>query len=195
LPRRWGPWEASPGLREISLHILDIARNSLDADATLVELRVTEGGPSEWLDIVITDNGCGMTPETAASATDAFYTTRTTRSVGLGLPLLRAACERCEGSLEIASAPGEGTRVHARLRMGHIDRAPLGDMGAVVQALACESPRVRLCYEHRTPSGLFELDTRALEQELEDVPLSEATVLRWLGDFVKEGLNSIGSTA
>ncbi len=182
-------------MREISLHILDVARNCIDAAATLIELDVTEDPASDRLEIVITDNGRGMTPETAALASDAFYTTRETRKWGLGLPLLRAACERCEGDLGIQSEPGVGTRVQARLRLGHIDRAPLGDMPAVVQALACESPTVRLCYRHRTPTGLFELDTRSLEEELEEVPLSEAGVLRWLGDFVKEGLNSIGSTA
>ena len=113
-------------MRELSLNVLDIAQNSLSAGATLVEITVTEETAADRLIIAIGDNGRGMTPEQVRRVSDPFYTTRTTRKVGMGIPLFRMAAEMAGGSLDIDSVPGEGTRVTAAFGLSHIDRMPLG---------------------------------------------------------------------
>jgi len=182
-------------VREISLHILDLARNSLEAGATEVSVSVVESAERDRLEVVVADNGHGMDEETAQRATDAFFSTRSTRRQGLGLALWRATCERCEGAVEVESRPGAGTVVRGTLALGHWDRPPLGDMGAVIQALACEAERVRLRYRHEVDGKVFELDTEALRRELGEVPLTAPSVLQWIARHVNEGLGEIGSRA
>ena len=182
-------------MRELSLHILDIARNSLEAGATKLTLNVTERPEEDVLEIVVRDNGRGMDSQALSRATDPFYTTRTTRRVGLGLSLLKAACERCGGVFTVRSEPGKGTSVRCTLQLRHIDRPPLGDMGKLVQALACEAQQTDLCYRHRVDGKTFKLDTVHLQKELGEVPITDPRVLCWLAEFVKNGVVSVGSKA
>lgn len=182
-------------MRELSLHILDALRNSIEAGATEVELTIREDRKRDRLEIAVRDNGRGMDPAEAARAADAFYSTRTTRRFGLGLALFKATCERCEGELDIDTRPAGGAVITARMRLGHLDRPPLGDMGAVVQALACETERVALRYTHSVDGASFEVSTAQLQEELGEVPLCEPGVLRWLAQHVKEGLREVGSEA
>ena len=182
-------------MRELSLHILDALRNSIEAGATEVELTVCEDRGRDLLEVVVRDNGRGMDAKAAARAADAFYSTRTTRRFGLGLALFKATCERCEGGLSIEARPGGGTLVTARMRLRHLDRPPLGDMGAVIQAFACEAERVALRYTHAVDGACFEVSTAQLQEELGEVPLCEPGVLRWLAEHVKEGLKELGSEA
>ncbi len=182
-------------MRELSLHLLDLARNSLEAGATQVTIELAEDPEEDTLRVTVQDNGRGMDTETVRRATDPFYTSRRTRRQGLGLPLFQAMCERCEGSLQIQSAPGEGTTVRGQMRLSHLDRPPLGDMGGVMQALACEAERVRVVYRHRAPGGLFELDTAALQRKLGEVRVTDPTVLHWIGEHVQAGLRELGSRA
>jgi hypothetical protein len=182
-------------VRELADHILDIARNSLEAEASTILLLVQEDAARDRLRMVVVDNGRGMDAQTRARVLDPFYTTRTTRKWGLGLSLFAVACERCEGRLVLRTKEGCGTWVQAEVRLSHIDRAPLGDMGTVIQSLACESERVVLRYRHRTADGVLNLDTRELQTQLEDVALTEPSVLHWLGQFVREELGALGSRA
>lgn len=182
-------------MRELSLHILDLARNSLEAGATELTIVLAEDPGEDMLRVMVQDNGRGMDKETLRRATDAFYTSRSTRRQGLGLPLFQAMCERCAGSMEIQSAPGEGTTVRAQIRLSHLDRPPLGDMGGVMQALACEAERVRVVYRHETPEGVFEFDTVGLQRELGEVKVTDPTVLHWIGEHVRRGLRDLGSRA
>ena len=182
-------------MREISLHILDVARNSIEAGATELRLSVVESPRRDRLEVIIADNGRGMDEETAQRATDAFFTTRRTRRQGLGLALWRATCERCDGGVEVQSQPGAGTVVRGSLALGHWDRPPLGNMGAAIQALACEAERVRLCYRHEVDGKVFELDTQALQRELGEVRVTDPSVLQWIAGHVNEGLAEIGSQA
>jgi anti-sigma regulatory factor (Ser/Thr protein kinase) len=175
-------------MRELSLHILDLARNSIEAGASELTIEVTELPAEDLLVVVVADNGRGMDEATRRRAADAFFTSRTTRRQGLGLALFQAMCERCEGSMEIESAPGQGTTVRARVRLGHLDRPPLGDMGGVIQSVACEADRVRLRYRHEAAGGVFALDTAELQREGEDVPVTSPAVLHWIGEHVREGL-------
>ncbi len=182
-------------MRELALHLLDLARNAVEAGATALTLTVTEDEPADRLEFVLQDDGRGMAPDTVARATDPFYSTRTTRRVGLGLPLLQATCERCGGQLHIKSQPGEGTVVRGKMELNHVDRPPLGDMGAVIQALACESDHTSFRYCHRTNGATFELDTVELQRELGEVPLTDPRVLCWLAQFVNDHIRDVGSKA
>lgn len=182
-------------MRELSLHILDLARNCIEAKATRVELRMREDRPADRLEISLTDNGVGLEEEALAKVADPFYTTRTTRRVGMGLALFAATCERCGGEMRVQSERGRGTEVVGTLQLSHLDRPPLGDMGAVVGVLAAEAARVRLVYRHQVNGGIFEVDTEELQGELGEVPLSEPVLLCWLKDHVTRGLRALGSTA
>lgn len=182
-------------MRELSLHILDLARNCIEAGATMIELSVTEDVAADRLVIEVRDNGRGMDAQTVARATDAFYTTRSTRRFGLGLALFQATCEQSGGRVDIHSQPGVGTVVQGTMQLSHPDRPPLGNMGAALQALAVEAAGKRLRYRHAVNGATFELDSQAIQQELEDVKLTDPTVLCWLSDHVTRGLQELGSVA
>ncbi len=177
-------------MKEISLNILDIAENSVKAKATLTEISVTEDG--ERLTLTITDDGCGMSEETVKSVTDPFYTTRTTRKVGLGIPLLKLACEQTGGALTITSKVADGiddshgTTVEAVFCKNHIDFTPLGDVISSIVTLIQGHPDTDFLFTHVTESGTVRLDTRELRAVLEDVPLDTYEVILWIRDNLKE---------
>ena len=175
-------------MRELSLHILDMLENALEAGATRVDLNIFEDLGVDRLTIVVQDNGRGMDAETARRALDPFFTTRTTRHVGLGLPLLTAAARRCEGNLALESAPGQGTTVRASFRHNHLDRAPLGNLTDTLLAfLLSERGEIELCYCHQVDGRAFEFDTAAIRAELGEVPLSHPQVREWLSEYIAEG--------
>ena len=174
-------------MKELALHMLDIAQNSIAAGARRVALTVEESGGRIRLEVA--DDGRGMDPAFLARVTDPFTTTRTTRKVGLGLPLLRLAAEQTGGGLEIRSAPGKGTTVTAAFFPGHIDCPPLGDMAATVALLVQGLPEgMDLVYAHRRGGETFQMDTAQLREILgPEVPLSLPEVTRWVEDYIREG--------
>lgn len=190
-------------MRELSLHILDVLQNAVEAGATAVELSIREDREADRLTIRVHDNGRGMDSETARRALDPFFTTRSTRHVGLGLPLFAAAASRCEGGLSLDSAPGQGTTIVADFRRSHWDRAPLGDMPGTLLAfllggsdtgpVPAESKQrgmhgeTRLCYHHSVDGNAFEFDTGAMRAELGEIPFSHPQVREWLQDYIAEG--------
>jgi hypothetical protein len=173
-------------MRELSLHILDVLQNSLEAGATLVELAIEEDLAADQLVITVRDDGRGMDEATLAHVIDPFYTTRKTRQVGLGIPLFQAAAERSNGSLTITSQVGKGTVVRAIFQHSHIDRAPLGDMTGTLLAFilggVCD-----LRYTHRVNDERFTLNTAEIRAELGDVSLSHPVVREWLREYIDEG--------
>ena len=175
-------------MKELSLHLLDVAKNSTAAGAKNVAITLGEDGDG-WLTITIADDGRGMAPEFLAQVTDPFTTTRTTRKVGLGLPLLRLTAEQTGGSLDIASTVGVGTTVTARFDRRHLDCPPLGDMAGAVALLIQGSPEVELTYRHTTPRGEAALDTAQLREILGDVSLAEPEVFAWIQDSLTEQEN------
>ena len=174
-------------MKDLSLHLLDVAKNSMTAGAENVSITLDETGG--WLTITIADDGRGMAPEFLAQVTDPFTTTRTTRKVGLGLPLLRLTAEQTGGSLDIASTVGVGTTVTARFDRRHLDCPPLGDMAGAVALLIQGNPDVELTYRHTTPRGEAALATAELREILGDVPLSEPEVFAWIQDYLTEQEN------
>jgi hypothetical protein len=183
-------------MRELSLHILDALENSLEAGATSIELTIEENLTADLMTITIQDNGRGMSEDQLAHIYDPFFTTRTTRHVGLGIPLFKAAAERCGGDLTITSQLGEGTTLRATFQHSHIDRAPLGDVASTLMAVIL-SDVGDLHFAHRV-DGLaggereFELDTAAMRAELGGVPLTHPEVRKWLQDFIAEGERELG---
>ena len=142
-------------MRELSLNILDIAQNSLSAGAGLVTLTVDEDSGADSLTLRVEDDGRGMDADTLQRIRDPFYTTRTTRKVGMGIPLFRMAAEMTGGSLDIVSEPGKGTAVTASFSLSHIDRMPLGDMAGTVTALIRLNPGVDFVYRHTVDGRSF----------------------------------------
>jgi len=178
-------------MRELALHILDVVENALEADARTIELTVIEDKDADRLTIIVRDDGRGMDAETVHKVRDPFYTTRTTRHVGLGIPLLDAAAERCAGGLDIRSAPSKGTTLTATFQHSHIDRAPLGDMPNTLMGILLREQDFDLIYAHHVRVGScehrFELDTREIKQQLGDIPLATPAVRRWLGEYIAQG--------
>lgn len=180
-------------MRELSLHILDVVENGITAGGTCIWIEVDEDRPKDLLKIVIRDNGQGMPVEKLQNINDPFITTRTTRRVGLGLSLLAAASERCDGTVRVDSAPGKGTEVEATFRLNHIDRAPLGDMAATLTTLIIGNPGIDFVYSHRIDGEKFSLDTREIRAEMEDLSLSDPMVIHHLTESIRSALKALAS--
>jgi Signal transduction histidine kinase len=150
-------------MRELSLHILDAVQNSLEAGASLITIRIDESPLQNRLAIEITDNGKGIEPDVLPKVTDPFYTTRSSRKVGLGLSLFQAAAERSGSDFAVASDPGRDTTVTAVFRYDDIDRAPLGNVADTLLTLVLGNPEVDFCYIHQFESRNFTFDTRELD--------------------------------
>ncbi len=177
-------------MKELSLNILDIVENSTKAEADLVSISIFED--DDTLTINITDNGYGMSEETLQSVTDPFYTTRTTRTVGMGIPLFRFAAEQTGGDLKISSThidvdkENHGTSITAIFNKTHIDYTPLGDIISTIVTLVQGHPNIDFVFLHNIGSKKVSLDTRELRTVLDDVPLDTFDVLVW----IKENLSS-----
>ncbi len=177
-------------MKEISLNILDIAENSVKAGATLTEISVLED--NDTITLVIKDNGSGMTDEVLKTVTNPFYTTRTTRKVGMGLPLLKLEAEMTGGSLTVESRhiseypDNHGTVVTAVFYKNHIDCTPLGDVVSSMTTLIQGHPDIDFLFKHKRESNKVILDTRELRSVLEGVPLNTYEVIKWIEEFLNE---------
>ncbi len=178
-------------MKELSLNILDITYNSIKAGAKKIEIDVSERISTNLVEIEISDNGCGMDEEFVRRVTDPFVTTRTTRKVGLGIPLFKQSAEDTDGTFAIQSKVGEGTRVYASFRYDHLDRAPIGDMAGTMVSLIQANDSIRFIYRHVTDQGAFTFDTDELHEQLCDIPLSEPAVLSWIEEYINENLQNI----
>ncbi len=176
-------------MREISLHILDIAENAVRAGADTIEIEVEADRQADTLTVTVRDDGCGMPPEILAGVKDPFVTTRTERKVGLGLPLLAANCEATGGFLDVQSAPGRGTEVKAVFGLRHIDRPPMGALEETVRALAAGNEDRRIILRVRSEKGSFEFDSDTVKAALDGVPLSSPPVAEWMKEHLREGIS------
>lgn len=178
-------------MQELSMNVLDVAQNSVSAGAALITIGLREDTDTDQLTITIEDNGCGMDSETVARVTDPFYTTRTTRKVGLGVPFLKMACDLTGGHFLIQSTVGMGTKVIAVLGLSSIDRPPIGDMPATITSLIQCNPDRDFVYTHTTGVGQFTADTREFKEVLEGVPLSEPEVAAFIKVYIQEHQSEI----
>jgi anti-sigma regulatory factor (Ser/Thr protein kinase) len=182
-------------LRELALHILDIAENSISAGADRIRIFIEEDHKKDRLNIKIEDNGKGMNPETLARITDPFVTSRTSRRVGLGIPFFKAAAEACEGTFSIESEPDQRTTVEAVFKRSHIDRMPLGDLKGTLMTLIIGSPEVHWIFEYRVNQQSFVLDDEPIKQTLMGVPLTEPPVMKFIRQELEHGIQTVRQDA
>ncbi|MBE5768430.1 MAG: sensor histidine kinase [Clostridiales bacterium] len=178
-------------MRDLSLHLLDLAQNSVKANATLVTIRLTlaEDG---WLTFTLEDDGSGMSEELLRQVRDPFTTTRTTRRVGLGIPMMEETARRTGGEMHIESTLGQGTTLTARLNTRHLDCLPLGDVAGTLLTLFIGCPdKPDFLFEGVTPKGECSFDTRMVRQVLGDIPLNEPAVVAWMQEALQEEINPI----
>lgn len=178
-------------MRDISLHILDIMQNSTAARAGLIRVTILVHSDTGLLEIEIADNGCGMESDLLARVTDPFTTTRTTRKVGLGIPLFMASSEQSGGSFSIVSKKDAGTTLTATFQINHIDRPPLGDLAGVITDMAAAWPAVEIQLILGCGDNKFEFNSSEVSRMLGEVPLTEFTVILWLREYIGEGLKEI----
>ncbi|MCE1253154.1 MAG: ATP-binding protein [Anaerolineae bacterium] len=178
-------------MKELSLHLLDIIENSISARADNITVEIIEDTDRDCLKMSVLDDGKGMDAEMLARVTDPFVTSRTTRKVGLGIPLLKAAAEACNGRFDIHSEPGKGTRVSVEFQRSHIDRAPLGDLANTFLSVVIGSPQIHWVLNYQVNSNRFEFDDQPIKDELKDIPLSDPEVIKYLRNTLKEGINSV----
>lgn len=178
-------------MKELSLHIMDLAENGIAAKASKIVVVVNEAVTANYISITISDNGTGVSPGMLAKMLDPFVTSRTTRRVGMGLSLFKAASERCGGIFKVDSEEGKGTEVSASFEYNHIDRMPLGDMATSIIVLLAGYPEIDIDYTHMYDDMKFEFETSEIKKELGGVPINEPAVLQHLKSAIKEELNEI----
>jgi hypothetical protein len=170
---------------------MDIIENGISAGADLITLEVSENQKKDLLEIEVIDNGRGIPEKELEKVMDPFYTTRTTRRVGLGLSLFKEAAKRCNGKFMLSSGEGAGTEVYASFQMGHIDTPPMGDMAGSFSCLVMGNPEVDFVYVHEINNESFKIDTRHIKQELDGIPINNAEVIRYITNTVRESLEEL----
>jgi hypothetical protein len=178
-------------MKDLALHILDILQNSVSASATLIKLQIDEVPVEDKYLVTFIDNGKGMDAETVRQVTDPFFTTRTTRKVGLGLPLLKQNAERTGGSMNIRSEPGKGTEVEVVFIFSNIDRLPTGDIAGTLALTVSSYPEIDFIYTHTTPEGTFIFDTIEIKETLGSLPISNPQIIAFMKDLIRDNLTEI----
>jgi len=173
-------------MKDLSLHILDIVENSVRAEADTIEIRITEDKMRDLLTVEVIDNGKGMDEETQKKVLDPFYTSKTVRRFGLGLPLLAESARAANGLLIIDSKKGEGTKIKATFQESHIDRRPLGDMGQTIISLVLGSPEINLIYRHKKDSLEYIFDTKKIKSRLKETPMNSLVGIRTIREDLKK---------
>ena len=176
-------------MRDISLHILDIAENSINAGAKNISIKIMEEIKKNLLTVEITDDGKGMNKEFAENAVSPFVTTRTTRKIGLGLPLLKAAAEIANGKFAIKSATGKGTKITAVFQLNHVDRKPVGSMAKTILSLAANNPETNIKYIRKQNGKKFMFDSGIFGKITDEDDFDVSTRLLDIKKYLKE--NSI----
>jgi len=176
-------------MKDLSMHIMDILQNSTRAKATEITLEVLEDSVEDTLTLVFKDNGCGMDEETVRKVVNPFFTTRTTRKVGLGLPLLKQNTEMTGGSMNIQSKVGEGTTVTAIFGLTHLDRPPMGDLAGAVVLTASAYPAIRFIFHYKRDAEVdYIFDTKEVNEVLEGVSIQEPDVIDSLKEMIEENI-------
>ncbi|PYG84254.1 histidine kinase/DNA gyrase B/HSP90-like ATPase [Ruminiclostridium sufflavum DSM 19573] len=194
-------------MRDLSLHILDIVQNSIKANSTFIKVHISEKPDDDKLALEIEDNGDGMDSDLLKRADDPFTTSRTTRRVGLGIPMLKESALKCEGEFNIYSEKDIGTKVFAAFSINHIDRLPIGDIGDTMIALITANPDMHFILKLESINGIFILDTAEVKKMLSGempeagekqegenqycVDINEFAVIQWLKEYIDEGIKNI----
>jgi hypothetical protein len=178
-------------MEDMSLHILDIAENSIEAGATAVKIGIREDTAEDMFVLTVDDNGRGVEEETVEKTLDPFFTSKTGKKCGLGIPLLAQAARECGGDFSITTGKGKGMRVVARFQRSHIDMKPMGDVGATMATLICGHPEVAYSLTYESDGRAFSLGSEELARELDGVPLHMPAVYQYVKDDINEGIRRI----
>lgn len=178
-------------MQELSMNVLDIVQNSISAKAKLISICVNVQMNKNLMCISIDDNGIGMDEEKLSQVVNPFYTTRTTRSVGLGVPFFKMSATMTGGDFEIKSTANVGTFIKATYVLDHIDLMPLGDMTSTMITLISLNPRIDFLYRYIYNKKEFILDTREIKNELEDIEINRPEVISFIKEFIEENTNQI----
>jgi len=178
-------------LKELSLHILDLVENSISAKASLIKIAIIEELEKNLLQITIGDNGRGMDEELLIVVDNPFTTTRTTRSVGLGLSLFKSAALRANGDFHIISEKGKGTEVVASFKHDNIDRAPIGNMGSTISAILSREEKIDILYLHKINNKKFIFCTKEIKKLLGQISMNTPKVILWVQDYINENIEEL----
>lgn len=178
-------------MKDLSLHILDIVQNSTRANASLVKVEVEEDTERNLISITIKDDGSGMPEDMVKNVADPYVTSRTTRKVGLGIPLFKQSAVQSGGGLHIISELGIGTTIMATFQLDNIDTPPWGDLAGVIALLASGNPTVEFFYTHSYNGVEYVFDTLAVKEVLGDTPISDLQVASFLKAMIAENLAEI----
>lgn len=178
-------------MTELALNILDISNNSVRAGATEVKIEVSVCEKNDILSIAIEDNGCGMSPEFLERVSDPFATTRTSRKVGMGIPLFKMEALMTGGTFDIKSEEGKGTRVEAQFGLSHIDRPPLGDLGETMAVLIGSEPQMEFILTFTSAEGEYIFDTREIKGILEGVDITSSEIINFLKQMIDENISKL----
>lgn len=175
-------------MEDLSLHILDIVENSVAAQASHIEIRLSEDTKKDFLSLEVIDNGIGMDEELQKKALDPFFTTKKVRRFGLGLSLLSESAKAANGHLSIKSEKGKGTRIRADFKHSHIDRKPLGDISQTISTLVIGNPGINIIYLHKKDGHEYILDTRKIRARLKDIPVNSLEGIRMIKKDLKKDI-------
>lgn len=178
-------------MNDLSLHLIDIIQNSISAGATLITLRVAEDNAADTLTLTVEDNGRGMTAQQVEKLSDPFFTTRTTRRVGMGIPLFRQSAEQAGGELTVESTVGKGTVVRASFQNSHIDRPPLGNVANSFILMVSANPELDFIFEYTYDGRVYVFDTREVKEALDGISLAEPAVIRMLTEMIEENVKDL----
>ena len=175
-------------MNDLSMHILDIIQNSLSAGASLIELDVREDVVNNLLTIIIKDNGKGMAPEQVAQVTDPFFTSRTTRRVGMGLSLYRQSAEQSGGTLKVESEVGTGTSVTATFGYDHVDRPPMGNLANTVVLMMSANPNHLFRFSYTYSDKSYSINTQEINEILDGLPIHDAQIIKMIQQIIEENM-------
>lgn len=178
-------------MRELSLHILDLVQNAIEAEATAVTLEIIENTDKDSLIIRVSDNGRGMNKKMRQLVIDPFITTRTTRRIGLGLPLMDMSTKRCGGYLNIESTPGQGTVIEAMYQHSHLDRPPMGNLVETIKSILVANPVLQFSYLHTVNNRSLTVSSHEIADILDDIPLTQPDILLWLHGYLSDNIANL----
>jgi len=178
-------------MEDISLFVLDLVQNSISAHAREIYIEIIESRQDKSLKLMIKDDGKGMDELTQSKITDPFFTTRTTRKVGLGIPMAKAATQGCGGSFAISSRKGEGTQITMIFKTDSLDCPPLGRMDQTITSLIAANTEIDFIYKHSTWKGTLDLNTQLIKSELKGVSIGVFEVIEWISSYIRDGLKEI----
>jgi anti-sigma regulatory factor (Ser/Thr protein kinase) len=178
-------------VEDICFHLTDLVQNSVAAGATTIRLDIVESEKQDSLALEIADDGRGMDKQTLEKVQDPFFTSKSFKKVGLGIPLLKATAQACSGDFAIRSEAGRGTEVKARMQRSHLDRPPLGDLQETMLGLLASLDAIDLQFSYRSDRGEFSISSSAIRQQVGELHFSHPDVYRFLREYVHAGLGQI----